>query len=75
MSGRFEIRETTSYMDSRGGWHEVTITDLVTGIVTKALAKTYEEAEREAWRKLKEMQLTSGLTDCRWRNGYTDGAN
>ena len=31
MSGRFEIRETTSYTDSLNGWHEVTITDLGTG--------------------------------------------
>ena len=59
MSGRFEIRETTSYTDSLNGWHEVTITDLGTGQIAKALGKSYQEAEREAWHKLKQVQVTS----------------
>lgn len=56
MRGRYEIRETTDYADSVACWHQVTITDLVTGEVSQARAHSYDEAEREAWYKLKELQ-------------------
>ncbi len=59
MRGRYEIRETTKYADSVAGWHEVTITDLVTGEISQARATTYAEAERKAWYNLKALQQIS----------------
>ncbi|MBI4785822.1 MAG: hypothetical protein HY782_02095 [Chloroflexi bacterium] len=59
MGGRFEICETTKYADAMGGWHEVTIRDRVTGASAKAVAKSYAEAELEAWHKLKEVQIAA----------------
>ncbi len=59
MRGRYEIRETTDYADSVEGWHDVTVTDLFTGDVVQARARTYAEAEREAWNKLRALQQLS----------------
>jgi hypothetical protein len=56
MRGRFEIRETTRYLQSSAGWQEVTITDTVTGQQVKGLGKTYDEAVQQAWSKLKQLQ-------------------
>jgi hypothetical protein len=58
MRGRFEIRETTRYLQSSVGWQEVTITDTVTGLQVKGLGKTYEDAVAQAWLRLKQLQGT-----------------
>ena len=59
MGARCEVRETTNFVHASRGWHEVTITDYVTGHQTNALAETYEEAERQAWERLKTLQGTA----------------
>ena len=56
MRGRFEIRETTRYLQSSAGQQEVTITDTVTGLQVKGIGKTYEDAVAQAWSKLKQLQ-------------------
>ena len=59
MRGRFEIREMTNLLHTPEGWQEVTVMDTVTGNLAKGLAKTYEEALQQAWRRLKELEAAS----------------
>ncbi len=57
MKGRYQIIETTTFVQASDGWCQVTITDTVTGDEAKAVAKTYEEAVQRAWQKLKHSEL------------------
>lgn len=57
MTGRFEIRETTSYLNSAEGLQEVTILDKISGTEVRGIAATYDEAVRQAWQKLKQLQV------------------
>jgi hypothetical protein len=58
MRSRYEIIETTTFVQASDGWHQVTITDTLTGDQAKGLAKSYEEALQRAWVKLKERALS-----------------
>ncbi len=57
MKGRYQIIETTTFVQASDGWCQVTITDTLTGEEVKAVAKSYEEAVQRAWMKLKQKDL------------------
>jgi hypothetical protein len=66
MRGRFEIRETTSYLHTPEGLHEVTITDVVANCQAKGLATTYEEAVQLAWKQLKAIKAKLPVPEYRY---------
>ena len=63
MMGRFEIRETTSYLLFTQGWQEVLITDRLTGRQASGRGSTYDEAVDAAWRSLKQAEGIATIKD------------
>lgn len=61
MNGRYQIVETTTFVQANDGWCQVTITDTLTGDEARGVAKTYAEAVQRAWQKLKRLEPTKAV--------------
>lgn len=53
---RFKVYNSTTPLDFLNGFERVTIEDMVTGNRAEGCGRTREEAERNAWDRLKKIQ-------------------